>query len=48
VTLVGKKWNIYGALVGQPVGKTTLGRHGCRREDSNKTDLKETELDGVD
>jgi hypothetical protein len=40
-SLVGEKRNIYRISVGEPVGKSQLGRQICGWEDNIKMDLRE-------
>jgi hypothetical protein len=45
---IGEGRGIYRVLVGQPEGKTPLGRSRRRWEDNIKTDLQELGYEGMD
>jgi hypothetical protein len=48
VARVGEGRNVYRVLVGNPEGKSPLGRQRRRRKSGIKLDLRETGLGGVE
>jgi hypothetical protein len=48
ITFMGERRGIYRVSVGNPEGKTPLGRPRHRGEDNSKTDLQEVGCGGMD
>jgi hypothetical protein len=48
VARMGEDWNVYGVLMGRPVGKRPLGRRKRRWEDGIRMDLREIGWGSVD
>jgi hypothetical protein len=48
VARISEKRGLCGAMVGQPEGKTVLGRPKRRWEDNIKMDLQEMRCEGMD
>jgi hypothetical protein len=45
---MGERRGVYSVLVGKPVGKRQLGRHGIRRGYNNKIGLQEVKFGSMD